>query len=191
MKSFPLFSIGNFIFSPSQLEKRESWIFWTQNNLLRSLNQLNFMSSLYCFPHLREKDSPSANLFTWWHTRTEGKVHRCALWSACVRADAAVWMPSIVPWLVGSPWVCLRGTWTAGEAVGAPGADSVQKRLLWPQVAETLFKLKITYFGKKKVSWFLKGYYLDVTLSTKPSIVVKGGFWTNQISYQSTEMSSS
>lgn len=116
MKTFPLFSIGNLIFSQSQQEKRESWICWTKNNLLRSLNQLSFKLSLYCFPHLREKDdNPSANLFTWWHTRTEGEVHRCVLWSACVLAYAAVSMPSIMPWLVGSPWVCLRGTWTANS----------------------------------------------------------------------------
>lgn len=61
--------------------------------------------------------------------------------------------------------------------------QTLSKKLLWPQVAETLFELKMTYFGKKTIRWFLKGYYLYVTLSTKPSIVVKGGFWTNLISY--------
>lgn len=141
MKSFSLFSIGNFIFAPSQGERRERWICWTQNNLLRSFNQLNFKSSLYRFPHLREKDNPSANLLTWWHTRTEGKVHRCVLWSACVLADVAVWMPNIMPWLVGSPWVCLRGTWPASSTCWQSSESSRSR--LYPKSYSGLKLLKL------------------------------------------------
>lgn len=34
---------------------------------------------------------------------------------ACFLADVAAWMPSIMPRVVGSPWICLRGTWTASS----------------------------------------------------------------------------
>lgn len=149
MKSFPLFSVGK-----SQWEKRESWICWTQNNLFRSLNQLSLKSRLY--PHLREKDNLSADLCTWWHTRTEGKVHRCVLWSACVLAAAAVWMPSIMPWLVGSPWVCLRGAWTASSPCWLSSGSSRSR--LYPK----------SYFGLKLLNVCVSWRWL--TLVKRPQV---------------------
>lgn len=46
--------------------------------------------------------------------------------------------------------------------------QTLSKELLWPQVAESSFNMKMTYFGKKSINPFLKGYYPRCDTVCKP-----------------------
>lgn len=56
-------------------------------------------------------------------------------------ADAAVWVSSIMPWLVGCLWLCLRGAWTASSPCWQSSGSS--RGRLYPKSYSGLKLLKL------------------------------------------------